>query len=424
MNTHLFDRRCNSAPPSVPSVCAVGAIPPRGRCRRIGSRGAVAIALIVLGSAPAGAQARFQTGDFAWTPVITLRDAGLDTNVFDEAADPKRDTVAVMSPQADGVYDNGTWKLALAGGADFVYFRRYTDERSINTRGSARVDVGLARVTPFASIGWVDTRERQNAEIDLRARRTERDVRAGARLQLSSRIALEGSARGGDFRYRTGQIFRGVDIADRLNRESTGAAARLVVDVTPLTRFAVDSELSRDRFEFVPEQDTDHLRVTGGFEFAPDAIIRGRASVGYHRMDARGAIAVPYEGVTAAVDIGYVLLGRTRFDVRVNRDTTYSLAEQPYYLSTSYGGEVLHNVAGPLDVSARYTRELLDYPGLDGRFLAQQTRVNRYGGAVLVRATERFRLGVHYEFNERLSDDTPSLEFDRRRMYTTITYGF
>src|SRR4051812_2284439 len=30
------------------------------------------------------AQERFQTGPVAWTPVITLRDAGVDTNMFDE----------------------------------------------------------------------------------------------------------------------------------------------------------------------------------------------------------------------------------------------------------------------------------------------------------------------------------------------------
>ena len=387
--------------------------------------GAAACAALVAACLPAGAQARFQTGDFAWTPLLTLRDAGLDTNVFDEAEDPKRDTVAVLSPQADGVYDNGMWRLALAGGADFVYFRRYTDERSLNTRGTARLDVALARVTPFAGIGWLDTRERQNAEIDLRARRSERDLRAGARLQVASRLGFEGSVRRGDFRYRTGQVFREVDLAERLNRESTGGAARLLVDLTPLTRFSVDAELWRDRFEFVPEQDADHVKVTGGFEFSPDAIIRGRASIGYHKMEPKGAIGVPYEGLTASVDIGYVLLGRTKFDVRVNRDTTYSLAQQPYYLSTSYGGEVLHNLVGPLDVSGRYARETLDYPGIPARNLApQQTRVNRYGGAVAIRATERFRFGVHYEFNERLSDDAPSLEFDRRRMYTTITYGF
>jgi hypothetical protein len=387
--------------------------------------GSAAIAMIVASCLPAAAQARFQSGNFAWTPLLTLRDAGLDTNVFDEPADPKRDTVAVLSPQVDGVYDNGTWTLALAGGADFVYFRRYTDERSINTRGSARVDVELARVTPFAAFGWLDTRERQSAEVDLRARRTERDARAGARLQLASRLGLEAAAGRGEFRYRAGQVFRGADIAERLNRQSTGGTARVVVDLTPLTRFAAGAELWQDRFEFRPDQDVDHLKVTGGFEFAPDAIIRGRASVGYHRMEPKGTIALPYEGLIASVDIGYVLLGRTRFDVRVNRDTTYSIAEQPYYLSTSYGGEVLHNLAGPLDVGARYTRETLDYPGIPERALAaQETRVNRYGGTVSVRATDRFRLAVHYEFNERLSEDAPGLEFDRRRMYTTITYGF
>ena len=55
--------------------------------------------LVVALRAEAVAQERFQTGPVAWTPVIALREAGIDTNMFDEASNPKRDTTAVLSPQ-------------------------------------------------------------------------------------------------------------------------------------------------------------------------------------------------------------------------------------------------------------------------------------------------------------------------------------
>jgi len=386
----------------------------------------VCAAAVLMGSAlPASAQARFQTGAFGWTPTLTLSDAGLDTNVYHEARDPKRDTVAVLTPQVEGILNTGTWRLQLSGQADFVYFRRYARERSINVRTNARLEVPLARLRPFAGIGYGDTRERQNSEIDLRARRTDRHVTVGTRLQLLSRTAVELDARMADQTYEQGEIFRGIDLAGILNRESRTGTVRMLMDLTPLTRFTVDGALTQDRFTLRPARDTDNLRVNAGFEFSPDAIVRGRATVGYHRMEARGVEAFAFKGMTAAVDVGYVLLGRTRFDVRLDRDTMYSLDAQPYYLRTAYGGEVLHNLFGPVDLIGRYTRERLDYPGIPERRLHPHLdRVSRYGGALAIRAAERFRFTLNYEFHERLSEASAEYSFERRRVYTTVTYGF
>lgn len=380
---------------------------------------------IVLCPAAAPAQARFQTGVFAWTPTITLRDAGFDTNVFDEARDPKRDTVAILTPRVDGLVETGTWSLAVSGHADFVYFEHYTNERSINRGTTGRLDLQLSRVRPFVAAGYLDTRERQNSEIDLRARRSERDVSAGARVQVLSRTAFEVSVRRADLNFREGQVFRAQDLAERLNRASTSAAGRMLVELSPLTTLNIEGTVSRDRFAHRPLQDTDNVRVTTGFEFAPDAIIRGRASLGYHQMAPRGPEALGFRGFIAGVDLSYVLLGRTRFDARVSRDTTYSLEQQPYFLQTVYGGEVTHNVIRPVDLIGRFTREWLDYPGIPERNLSPHLdHLNRYGGGVAIRPSERLRLSVNYEFAERVSGESVDLSFDRRRMYTVITYGF
>jgi hypothetical protein len=116
-----------------------------------------------------------------------------------------------------------------------------------------------------------------------------------------------------------------------------------------------------DIFTRRPDKQTDNLRVSAGFEFAPDAIIKGRATVGFHEMVARGSGSFPFAGWIASVDLGYSLLGRTRFDVRFARDATYSVLDgEGYYLSTAGGLEILHNLVGPLDVW-RGSCERLDY---------------------------------------------------------------
>jgi hypothetical protein len=357
--------------------------------------------------------------------VLTLHDAGLDTNVFDEHTDPKRDHVAVVSPQADGVLELGSASITMAGAAELVYFHRYADERSVNRSGSARIEVPLSRIRPFGGIAYRYARERQNSEIDLRALRTDRELSGGLGVSLTSRASLEFAGRRADNRFASGEVFHQVEVATRLNRDTTGAAARFRYDLTPLTALTFEGDASRDEFVLSPEYDADNLRASGGFIFSPDAIVKGRAVVGYHKVNPRGAAAVGYEGLTAAVDIGYVLLGRTRFDLRVLRDTNYSLEAQPFYVQTTYGGEVLHNLFGPVDVIARASRETLDYDSLPERLVVAHTlHLNRYGGAIAVRAADRMRLSINYEFAQRLGDLTPDRHYERKRVYTAVTYGF
>ena len=118
-------------------------------------------------------------------------------------------------------------------------------------------------------------------------------------------------------------------------------------------------------------------------------------------------------------------MGRTRFDLRVLRDTNYSLEAQPFFVQTLYGGEILHNLFGPLDVIARASRETLDYQSIPEQLIEAQTlHVNRYGGAVAIRAAERVRLTLNYDFTRRLGTSLPVRQYERNRFYTTVSYGF
>jgi hypothetical protein len=367
---------------------------------------------------------RFHSGPFSWTPTITLRDAGVDSNVYDEASNPRRDQSATFSPQVEGVLKFAGADVRLGGSADFVYFQRYTSERSVNGRGNARIDFKLTRIKPFVAGGYVDARERVNSEIDVRARRTDRVLTAGAAIELTPRGALEIAGSFDATAIRQGEMFLGVNLANRLNRESTGGSLKFKYELTPLTRLVLEGSGSRDRFTLSPDYDADNLRGGIGFEFEPDAVIKGRATFGFHRIEPVGSLAFGFEGFTAAVELGYVLLGRTRFDARVARDTSSSFEAQPYFLQTIYGGEVLHNLVGPLDLIARGSWETLDYPGIPERFLPEdQLKVTRYGGGLAIRPGDRVRLTLNYEIIDRAAQQTDRT-YDRRRLYTTLTYGF
>lgn len=378
--------------------------------------------VVVLG-AEAVAQDRFQSGPIAWTPMLTLREAGIDTNVFDEASNPKRDTIAVLSPQVTATLALAMLRLTTVATADFVYFERYTSERGVNGAGTARLEVPLSRFGPFVQVGYVSSRDRQSPEIDARARRKQRDVNAGLAVQVTGRGALELSANVSDAKYDRGELFRDVDLAARLNRESRGVTGALRFALTPLTQFVLNAGYVEDRFILQPTQDSENLRANAGFEFAADAVIRGRAILGFRRITALGAAGQDAEGVTAAVDLTYVLLGRTRFGGRIGRDRTYSI-EAPHFLQTTYALDVLHELFGPFDLIVATSRDKLDYPPqFDRGESGQIDFIRRYGGGLGIRAGNRFRIAFNVELAERESA-VPQRNFDRRRLFTTASYGF
>lgn len=393
------------------------------------TRACVSVVVALCGMSGAAAaqtpSGRFQSGALAWTPTLTLRDAGVDSNVYDEPINPRRDHSAVLAPHVEGVLALSAGDVRFAGGVDFVYFQRYTSERSLNTRGNVRVNVRMLRIRPFATLAVLDARERVNSEIDVRARRAERDVGGGIGVGLTPRGTLEV---GGSFTtatFRQGEVFRGVDLAHRLNRETTSGLVRFRYEVTALTKFVVEGSTSRDRFTLSPGYDAKNTTAKAGFEFEPDAVLKGRATVGFHRLEPLGPLGFGFDGVTAGIELGYVLLQRTRFDIRIDRGTSYSLEAQPYYLRTAYGGEIAHTLFAPIDVFVRGAWETLDYPGIPEQKLEADTlEVTRFGGGVAIRPGRRITMTINYEISERVGQLFPDRQYDRHRLYTNVTYGF
>jgi hypothetical protein len=382
-------------------------------------------AVVVVLGGRAVAQDRFQTGPVAWTPVLTLREAGIDTNVFDEAANPRQDMTAVLSPQVTATLGLASMRVSTGAALDFVYFETYTSERGVNGRGTARLEAPLSRFRPFGQVGYLNSRERQSPEIDTRARRAQRELGGGLGIEVGGRAVVELSAQWSDLRYDQGQEFRDVDLGESLNRESRGVTGAVRYALSPLTQFVIDTGYSEDRFVSRPEQNTENLRASAGFEFAPDAIIRGRAVVGFRRIIAVDpAAGLSAEGVTTAVDLTYVLLGRTRFGGRIGRDRNYSI-EAPHYLQTTYAFDVLHELFGPFDLTGVAARDRLEYPAqLDLGLTPHVDFVNRYGGGLGIRGGDRLRIGFNFELTERDSAVSADRNFDRRRLFTTVTYGF
>jgi hypothetical protein len=372
---------------------------------------------------------RFVSGPLVWTPILQLREAGVDSNVFNTPTDPKQDMSGGAVGQLNSVLTLGLLQASTQGAVEYTHFQRYTHESGLNGRVNTRLAFPLTRVSPDVAVAWDHVKERSGNEIDTRAPRTDLGYSLGLQTRLTSRVTLAANGGRQKSNYEQGFTFRGVAIAEQLNHTLTQATVTGRVTVTPFTVFATNVSYGRDEFPARPDSATDNMRADAGFDFAPDAVIHGHASVGYHRMQPQkrnvsSAVAGDFAGLTSAIDLGYTLLGVTRFNGRFGRDSSYSIStDQPIYVSTIGGIDVLQSLFGPVNLNVHASRERMAYAA--NEFAPERTDfANLYGGGLSIQAGAQMVVALIYDQSERRSSGGRQFEYDRRRIYTTVTYGF
>ena len=371
---------------------------------------------------------RFVSGPLVWTPTFQLREAGVDSNVFNTPNDPKEDVTAGALSQVTSQLTLGILQATTMGSLEYLYFDRYSNERGFNRRVTTHLEFPVARFSPDVTVAWDRVKERSGNEIDTRTPRTDLAYDAGIQTRIGTRLAITATAGRQKQTYDPGFTFHDIEIARQLNRESTLGTVTGRVTLTPLTVFTADAMVGRDAFVFRPDADTDNMRVSAGFEFAPDAIIKGSARVGYHSMrphrNVSSADAANFTGATSAVDLSYTLLGVTRFTGRFTRDSSYSIdTNQPYYVSTGGGLEILQTLFGPVDVTVRASREKLAYPATE-RDVAHVDFADIFAAGPSFRVGPQAVVALLYDNGKRRSSRGPEFGYRRRRIYTTVTYEF
>ena len=371
---------------------------------------------------------RFISGPLVWTPTFTLREAGVDSNVFNTPLNPQQDVTAGAVSSVSSVLTLGILQAATDGSLEYLYFDRFAQERGLNRRVSTHLEFPVSRFSPDVTIAWERVKDRAGNEIDTRAPRTGLSYAAGIQTRVGSRLAVTATVGKQKETYERGVSFRDVEIAQQLNRESTLGTVTGRLTLTPLTALAVDASVGRDDFPLKPAAANDNVRLDAGFEFAPDAIIRGRAAVGYHSMSPHervsNAVAANFSGVTSVVDLSYTLLGITRFTGRFSHDSNYSIdTSQPYYVSTAGALEVLQTLFGPVALTVRASREKLDYPATD-LDVAHVDFADMFAGGPTIRMGPQAVIALLYDNAERRSPRGPAFGYQRHRIYTTVTYEF
>ena len=138
----------------------------------------------------------------------SITNVGTDSNVFNTAENPQDDFTATIVPRLVARVRAGRLLFSYGAATDFVYFKEFKDEESVNFGSDVRLDANLGRLQPYVSTGWVSTKDRLNAELDVRAPRTQRTIMGGARILVASRTSLVVNARRFDLDFDEGTRVR------------------------------------------------------------------------------------------------------------------------------------------------------------------------------------------------------------------------
>ena len=98
---------------------------------------------------PPAEEAAFLVGPVTLYPSIVLRDVGFDSNIRNEADDPKEDFTLTAQPRLRATVPFGSTLLTTSATVGFVYYATYKDEQSVNRLFEGRFEGLTSRLRPF-----------------------------------------------------------------------------------------------------------------------------------------------------------------------------------------------------------------------------------------------------------------------------------
>jgi hypothetical protein len=400
------------------------------------TRTALTLALVALLATPAFAQygrpvteaektGLWRLGPLRLTPLVQLRNAGVDTNPFlVPAAETEETEVVLRSGLQLYVPAGRRLRLRSDGWLDYTFYSNALEPRALHPGGDVRAELDVSRFTVFAGGGRLSARERYTTDIDTRIERTEDWVNGGIQLAVTRILAVDVGAERRRYRYLP------TDPADEtvkllLDRDSLAYQARLRYAITPLTTVLASAEVIEDTFRFAEPATTRSYRYLAGFEFAQKAVVTGRVLVGLREIPARSAGSVaPSRGPAVQASLRLpVFQRRLRFGALFNRDIYYSaggaLVENEAVRNTyAYGqwqltveldlplGFVGRGVAGWQDADYELPVPVGDMA------IAREDRLRAFGGSLLRRLGRHALLGVT-ALNTTRTSTLPGLDYRR-----------
>jgi hypothetical protein len=369
----------------------------------------------------------WRLGFLRLTPLVQLRNAGVDTNPFLTSTAATEETEVVLRAGLQVCVPVGR-RLRLRGDGwlDYTFYSDALQPRAWHPGGDARAELALGPFTFFGGGGEFRARERYTTDIDTRVERREGWLNGGVQYQLTRIFGVDVGAEQRRYRYLP-ETVGAAPIRLFLDRDSLSYQGRLRHALTPLTTALLSAEVTDDTFRFAePSRATTRSYLyLGGFELADKALVRGRLLAGVRDIPARSAGSVAaYRGPAVQSALILPLLQqRLQLSASFNRDAYYSASASDgeaetlrnIYTYGRWGFAVEFEL--PLGLIGRaiagWERAEYQLPSAVGDTLTRrEDRIESLGGSLLRRLGRNARLGLTAVHTKRTSS-LPGLAYSR-----------
>ena len=362
-------------------------------------------------------------GIFKVAPGLVVPAAGYDSNVFDEAVNPKHDYAIVVAPDLAVFSRSRFVQLSAYGGGNFTQFNTYTSENSNGYAARGRVDFLLSRMRPFVAGGQNKTRERANGEIDTRADRRETEFSGGLAFDFyaHSLIYAAGYKMRTDFRNA---LEEGISLDTSLDRDSTEYSVGVKTDLTPLAALTVSAGFMKDEFRADPIRNAKGARATASLKVGADAVFTGVITGSYTDLNPDDPTLAGFNGFTGSAALIYPVLEIGRISLQAARGIQYSFdSAEGYFVENSINLGYTQLLMGNLDAQIKGGTSLFDY-AYSVKVPAHKDTLDTILGGIGYNLRNRTRISANYEFSRRRSPAFAARNYDRRRIYLAWTVGY
>ena len=298
------------------------------------------------------AKAQLNLGPIYFAPTFELKDVGIESNVFNDDANPKSDLTGKLGLRSlIGVHFGEGLVFQVSQSNYYVYFRRYASERSIEADLGLTLEYRTRAFRPWIRWNRVKSAQRTGVEVDARAERKVPTFDLGADFTGTFRLGVSGAARRTRLQYADTEMYEGVNLAQTLNGQSDAVQGYLRYAMTDLSDFIVGTDYLRDRFYESTKRDNDSYYYYAGVQTKEGATFVGSATAGMRTQKHKDPTVPNFQGFIANIGVGVVPSEYLRIDLNGARDIGYSYQEKyPYFVEESAGATVTNRFAERMDL--------------------------------------------------------------------------
>lgn len=374
--------------------------------------------------------AKLRIGPFFMAPSFDLRDVGIDNNVFRDEANPRQDLTATIAVKTVFGAHIRAFNLRITQDNRYLWFRRYTSERSIDGGLLAIAELRLQRMRPWISVSKLKSTDRAGFEIDTRASRTTPDFETGIDVNLGLRTGLTASFKETKTEYAEGQFFDGVNLKKSLDNRRTFAHVNGRWQYSEFSDILGAFEWSRNRFTYDPLRSGDTVSYMAGFQSRGDSPITGRVQLGYKVQHHDDRTVPDFSGVVLSALVSTVVSDRIKLDVSGDRDLQFSYDDHyPFYVQQGGSLKLTARVNTRLDLIGSALVEWLHYSdsylsaGLPLTSRTDLATVLGLGFLYFVGGPGGSHLGLTFERGQRDSP-LPQKTYRNDRVLTNLRFSF